>query len=443
MVSAAPAADTARSDTPRSDSPRAPRQRTLRDVVFVEGVRTPFGKAGEQGQYWQTRADDLMVTVIRELLRRQPGLPPEHIDEVAIAASTQIGDQGLTIGRIAAILAGLPKTVPGFAIDRMCAGAMTAVTTVASGIAVGAYDVVIAGGVEHMGHHPMGEGADPNPRFVADKLVDPSALMMGSTAENLHDRYPHLTRQRADAYAVASQQKYAKALANGKIGPDLVPIATRSEQGWGLAGADELPRPGTTLDALKNLRTPFRPHGRVTAGNASGLTDGATGCLLVAADVADELGLPVRMRMVSFAFAGVEPETTGTGPIPATEKALRTAGLTIDDIGLIEINEAFAVQVLAFTEHFGLDDDDERVNPYGGAIAMGHPLASSGVRLMTQLARQFEERPDVRYGLTTLCVGLGMGGTVIWENPHHFAAPRVADAAETADATTETAGSAL
>ncbi|HEY4994146.1 MAG TPA: thiolase family protein [Nakamurella sp.] len=411
-------------------------QRTLRDVVFVEGVRTPFGKAGESGQYAQTRADDLVVKVIRELLRRQPGLPPERIDEVAIAAATQTGDQGLTIGRTAAILAGLPRSVPGFAIDRMCAGAMTAVTTVASGIAVGAYDVVIAGGVEHMGHHPMGDGADPNPRFVADRLVDPSALVMGSTAENLHDRYPELTKQRADAYAVASQHKYAKALADGKIGPDLVPVATRSvEQGWGLAGSDEMPRPGTTLDGLDSLRTPFRPHGRVTAGNSSGLTDGATGCLLVAADVADELDLPVRMRMVAFGFAGVDPETMGAGPIPATEKALGKAGLTIDDIGLIEINEAFAVQVLAFTDHFGIADDDERVNPYGGAIAVGHPLASSGVRLMTQLAREFAERPDVRYGLTTMCVGLGMGGSVIWENPHFVgSAPQIPPTTTTAGA---------
>src|SRR6185312_1165457 len=198
-------------------SAHTPSARTLSDVVFVEGVRTPFGKAGEKGQYAQTRADDLVVKVIRELLRRHPELPPERIDEVAIAAATQIGDQGLTIGRTAGILAGLPRSVPGFAIDRMCAGAMTAVTTVASGIAVGAYDVAIAGGVEHMGRHPMAEGADVNPRFIADKLVDPSALAMGSTAENLHDRYPELTRSRADAYAATSQARYAEAVANGKI----------------------------------------------------------------------------------------------------------------------------------------------------------------------------------------------------------------------------------
>ncbi|MFL6139989.1 MAG: thiolase family protein [Frankiaceae bacterium] len=392
--------------------------RTVRDVVLVDGVRTPFGKAGPTGAYAETRADDMVVRVIRELLRRNPGLPPERVDDVAIAATTQIGDQGLTIGRTAALLAGLPRSVPGFAVDRMCAGAMTAVTTTASGIAFGAYDVVIAGGVEHMGHHPMGEGVDPNPRFLAEKLVDMSALVMGQTAENLHDRYPRLTKERADAFAAASQQRYAKALADGKVQRDLVEVAVRSrELGYGLATADEQPRPDTTVEGLAKLRTPFRPHGRVTAGNAAGLNDGATGCLLAAEDVARELGLPVRMRLVGYAFAGVEPEVMGEGPIPSTEKALARTGLAIGDIGLLELNEAFAVQVLAFLEHFGIADDDPRVNPYGGAIAIGHPLASSGVRLMTQLARQFEERPDVRYGLTAMCVGLGMGGTVIWENP--------------------------
>ncbi|MFJ8439090.1 thiolase family protein [Kitasatospora griseola] len=398
--------------------------RTARDVVFVDGVRTPFGKAGPKGMYHETRADDMVVKCIRELVRRNPNLPVERIDEVAVAATTQIGDQGLTIGRTAALLSGLPKSVPGYAIDRMCAGAMTAVTTTAGGIAFGAYDVVVAGGVEHMGRHPMGEGVDPNPRFVSEKLVDESALFMGMTAENLHDRFPHLTKERCDAYAVRSQEKAAKAYANGDIQPDLVPIAIRNtnpaigETGWGLATTDEPMRPGTTMESLAGLKTPFRPHGNITAGNAAGLNDGATASLLAAEDVARELGLPIRMRMVSFAFAGVEPEVMGIGPVPATEKALAKAGLTIDDIGAFEVNEAFAVQVLAFLDHYGIADDDERVNPYGGAIAFGHPLASSGVRLMTQLARRFEQRPDVRYGLTTMCIGFGMGGTVIWENPH-------------------------
>ncbi|MFK4034543.1 thiolase family protein [Nonomuraea wenchangensis] len=385
--------------------------------MFVDGVRTPFGRSGPKGLYAETRADDLVVRVIRELMRRNPNLPPERVDEVAIAATTQIGDQGLTIGRSAAVLAGLPKTVPGYAIDRMCAGAMTAVTTVAGGIAFGAYDVAIAGGVEHMGRHPMGEGVDPNPRFLSEKLVDPSALVMGMTAENLHDRYPAISKERADAYAVLSQEKAAKAYADGRIQPDLVPTAIRTaEKGWGLAVEDEAPRPGTTMEGLSTLKTPFRPHGHVTAGNSSGINDGATGCVVVAREVAEELGLGPRMRLVSYAFAGVDPEVMGVGPIPSTERALRLAGLDISDIGLFEINEAFAVQVLAFLDHFGIADDDPRVNPYGGAIAYGHPLASSGVRLMTQLARQFGERPDVRYGITTMCVGMGMGGTVIWEN---------------------------
>ncbi len=392
--------------------------RQIRDVVFVDGVRTPFGKA--KGQYAETRADDLVIKCIRELLRRNPSLPPEKVDEVAIAATTQIGDQGLTIGRTASLLAGLPNTTPGYAIDRMCAGAMTAVTTAASGIAFGAYDVAVAGGVEHMGRHPMGEGVDPNPRIIAEKLVDTSALVMGSTAENLHDRYPGITKQRADAFAVASQERAAKAYANDLIQPDLVPIATRSsEQGWGMATADEPMRPGTTLEDLAGLKTPFRPHGRVTPGNAAGINDGATACVLADAQTAAELGLTVKMKLVSYGFAGVEPEVMGIGPVPATEKALRLAGLTIDDIEAFEVNEAFAVQVIAFLEHYGIADDDPRVNPYGGAIAYGHPLASSGVRLMNQLARQFEQRPEVRYGLTTMCVGLGMGGTVIWENPHY------------------------
>jgi acetyl-CoA acyltransferase len=395
--------------------------RELRNVVFVDGVRTPFGKAGSM--YAETRADDLVISCIRELMRRHPELPPDRVDDVAIAATTQIGDQGLTIGRSAALLAGLPRSVPGFAIDRMCAGAMTAVTTVASGIAFGAYDVAIAGGVEHMGHHPMGEGIDPNPRIVAEKLVDESALIMGSTAENIHDRFPALTRERADAFAAASQDRVQQAYETGVIQEALVPVATRSsELGWGLATADEPPRPGTTVDGLANLRTPFRPHGRVTAGNAAGLNDGATACLVAAESVAEELGLPVAMRLVSYAFAGVEPEVMGVGPIPATEKALAKAALAISDIGAFEINEAFAVQVLAFLDHFGIDAADPRVNPYGGAIAFGHPLASSGVRLMIQLARSFRDHPGVRYGLTTMCIGLGMGGSVIWENPSYAAA---------------------
>lgn len=388
-------------------------------VVFIDGVRTPFGRAGEKGMYWQTRADDLIVAAMMGLIERVPGLPLDRVDDVAIAATTQEGDQGLTLGRTASILAGLPLSVPGYALDRMCAGGMTAVTSIAGAIAMGAYDVAIAGGVEHMGRHPLGRDIDPNPRFLSEKLVSPDALNMGITAERLHDRFPHLTKERADLFGMRSQQKVEAAYQAGNIQPDLIPVATRNADGYGLATEDEGRRPDTTMEALADLKTPFRPHGKVTAGNASPLTDGATVSLLGSEAFATEHALPIKMRLVSFAFAGVEPEVMGIGPIPSTEKALRKAGLTIDDIGLFELNEAFAVQVLSLLDHFGIDDDDPRVNPWGGAIALGHPLAASGVRLMIQLARQFEQRPDVRYGLTAMCVGLGQGGSVIWENPHY------------------------
>ena len=388
-----------------------------RSVVLVDAVRTPFGKAGSL--YAGTRADDLIVRAMRGLLERNPKIAPTDIDDVAIAAATQSGDQGMNIGRSATLLAGLPTSVPGYSIDRWCAGALTAMTTIAGSIAMGAYDLGIAGGVEHMGNHPMGEGMDPNPRYLAEKIVEQDALAMGNTAERLHDRFPAITKERADKYALGSQEKTAKAYAAGKIQKDLIPTATRSaELGWGVATVDEPPRPGTTMEALAALKTPFRPAGRVTAGNAAGLNDGATASLLASEDFAKEKGLSIKARLVTFAFAGVEPEVMGYGPVPATEKALKKAGLSISDIGLFEINEAFAVQVLAFLDHFGIADDDPRVNPVGGAIAVGHPLASSGVRLALNLARSFEEHPEVRYGITTMCIGLGMGGTIIWENPH-------------------------
>jgi acetyl-CoA acyltransferase len=388
-----------------------------RTVVLVDAVRTPFGKAG--GMYAGTRADDLMVRAIRGLLERNPKIDPASIEDVAIAAATQTGDQGMNIGRSAALLSGLPNTVPGYSIDRWCAGALTAVTTIAGAIAMGTNEIAIAGGVEHMGNHPMGEGMDPNPRYLAERIVEQDALAMGATAERLHDRFPQLTKERADRYAMNSQVKTAKAYADGKIQRDLIPTAARSaELGWTVATADEAPRPQTTMEGLAGLKTPFRPAGRVTPGNSSGLNDGATAALLASEEKALELGLTIKAKMVTYAFAGVEPEIMGYGPVPSTLKALKQAGLKIEDIGAFEVNEAFAVQVIAFLDHFGIADDDLRVNPYGGAIAVGHPLASSGVRLMLNLARTFESQPEVRYGITTMCIGLGMGGTVIWENPN-------------------------
>ncbi|PWU24668.1 MAG: acetyl-CoA C-acyltransferase [Candidatus Rokuibacteriota bacterium] len=389
--------------------------RELREVFFVDGLRTAFGRAGSEGIFWRTRADDMAVKVVRELLRRHPSLPPERVGDVVMAATAQVGDQGLTLGRDVALLAGLPQSVPGFAVDRMCAGALTAITSAAGEIAMGAVDVAIAGGVEHMGHHPMGAEVDFNPRFVAESLVDASAAVMGQTAENLHDRFPSLTRTDADAYALRSQQRSGHAWENGVMGETVVPMAVFTDEGWTVPERDQFLRPDTTMEGLARLPTPFRAGGRVTAGNSAGLTDGAAACLLASADATEELGLEPRLRLVSFAYAGVEPELMGLGPVPATRRALELAGLALDDIGLFEVNEPFAVQVLTWCAGLELDPGDERINPYGGAIACGHPLAATGVRLVAQLAQGLRARPDARYGLTALCIGMGMGAAVVWE----------------------------
>jgi acetyl-CoA acyltransferase len=387
----------------------------LRDACYIDGVRLPIGRAKDTGYYGQTRADDMSVRVIQTLLERNDGLDPARIDDIAWAATAQVGDQGLTLGRSLAVLAGLPKSVPGYAIDRMCAGALTAIVHSGNAIRVGGQQVVIAGGVEHMGHHPMGAEVDPNPRFLTDRLVDPSALIMGNTAENLHDEHPEITRDRTDEYSLQSQERTAKAMADGVFDDHVVPMTVFSDEGWKVVRTDEHPRPGTTMESLQSLQSPFRPGGLVTAGNAAGLNDGAGAVLLADREVADELGLQPKMRIVDFAFAGVEPETMGYGPIPATDKLFAKTGLSMDDIDVVDVNEAFAVQVVAFLDHYDLSLDTAKVNPYGGAIALGHPLAFSGARLAMQVASFFDRHDDARYGITTMCVGLGMGASVLWE----------------------------
>jgi acetyl-CoA acyltransferase len=389
--------------------------REAREVFFVDGVRTPFGKAGPKGQYWRTRADDLGVKVVRELLRRNPAIPAERIGDVVLAATAQVGDQGLTLGRDVALLAGIPDSVPGFAVDRMCAGALTAVTAAAGEITLGAVDVALAGGIEHMGHHPMGADVDFNPRFVSERLIDESAASMGQTAENLHDRYPAITKERADAFAVQSQQRAAAAWENGVMQETVVPMAVFTDDGWILAERDEFLRADTSLEGLAALKPAFRAGGRVTAGNSAGLTDGATAAFLAAEDTVAELGITPKLRLVGYAYAGVEPHLMGYGPVPATKRVLEQAGITIDDVDLFELNEPFAVQVLTWCDELGIAADDPRLNPYGGAIACGHPLAATGVRLIAQLAYGLRERGG-RYGLTALCIGMGMGCAILWEN---------------------------
>ena len=395
--------------------------RELQEVVYVDGVRTAFGKAGQGGLFWKTRADDMGVKVVRELLRRNPEAPAERIGDVVMAATAQVGDQGLTLGRDVGLLAGLPHTVPGFAVDRMCAGALTATTAAAGEIAMGACDLAIAGGIEHMGHHPMGEDVDFNPRFVSERLIDESAAVMGQTAENLHDAFPALTKAAADRYAAESQRRASEAWADPEsvFASTVVPMSVFTDEGWKIADRDEFLRPETTVEGLAELRTPFRAGGRVTAGNSAGLTDGATAALLASQSAALELGLEPRMCLVGFAYAGVEPHLMGLGPVPATERVLERAGIGIEDVGLFELNEPFAVQVLTWCDGMGVAPDDPRLNPYGGAIACGHPLAATGVRLMAQLAYGFEQRPDARYGLTALCIGMGMGAALLWENARH------------------------
>jgi len=389
--------------------------RAAREVFFVDGVRTPFGKAGPKGQFWRTRADDLGVKVVRELLRRNPSVPVERIGDVAFAATAQVGDQGLTLGRDVALLAGLPESVPGFAVDRMCAGALTAVTAAAGEIALGAVDVAVAGGVEHMGHHPMGDDVDFNPRFVSERLIDESAAVMGQTAENLHDLFPAITKERADAFALQSQQRATAAWQNGVMTETVVPLTVFTDDGWKLAERDEFLRPDTSMEGLAQLKPAFRAGGRVTAGNSAGLTDGATASFLAAEDAVDELGLQPKLRLVGYAYAGVAPHLMGIGPVPATQRVLEQAALTLDDVDLFELNEPFAVQVLTWCDELGISPDDPRLNPYGGAIACGHPLAATGVRLVAQLAYGLRER-NGRYGLTALCIGMGMGCAVLWEN---------------------------
>src|SRR5918996_2287637 len=253
----------------------------------------------------------MAVKAVRELLRRNPQLPPERIDDVAFAATAQVGDQGLTLGRDVALLAGLPETVPGFAVDRMCAGALTATTAGAGEIAMGAADVVLVGGVEHMGHHPMGDDVDFNPRFLSERIVDESAAVMGETAENLHDAFPHLTREDADRFAVESQRKASQAWDEGVMDEIVVPMSVFTDEGWTVAQRDEFLRPDTTMEGLASLRTPFRTAGRVTAGNSAGLTDGATAALIASEQAAAEYGLQPKMRLVGFAHPGGQPGLIG------------------------------------------------------------------------------------------------------------------------------------
>ena len=390
--------------------------RTLNNVVVVDAVRTAFGRAGEKGLFWNTRADDLIVPLLKALIQRNPKITPEMIEDNIWGVTNQMKEQGGTIGRVVSMLADWGYGIPGCSIDRMCAGGLSAIGFATAYVASGMADCLIAGGVEHMGHLPMGFMRDPHPRSL-EVMGGPSALNMGLTAENLHERFPEFTREMADRYAERCQQNADRAIRAGKMKEMIIPLEVEMADGTRvMADRDQPPRPSTTLEGLKDLKTPFKEGGHVTAGNASGLNDGACAVLIMNEDKARELGLRPRMRWVASAVAAVDPTIMGIAPVPATQKALEKAGLTMDDMDLVELNEAFAVQALYFMERMGMGWDDARVNRWGGSIAYGHPLAASGPRLVAFLAGLFKEDPQARYGLTTMCVGRGQGYSIIWEN---------------------------
>lgn len=392
------------------------------EAYLVGGVRTPVGRYG--GSLSAVRPDDLAALVVGEAVRRV-GLDPARteLDEVILGAANQAGEDNRNVARMAVLLAGLPDTVPGITVNRLCASGMSAVTMAAQAIRAGDADLLVAGGVESMTRAPWvqakpekawakpGAAFDtsigwrfPNPRLAAR---DKATFTMPETAEEVA-RVDGITRAEADAFAVRSQQRAAAAIAAGRFAPEIVGVPVRD----GEVLVDEGPRPDTTLEVLARLRPVVAGGEVVTAGNSSALNDGASAVLVASAEAVERHGLTPRARIVIGTSAALAPEIMGLGPVPATEKALRRSGLSLDDIGAVELNEAFASQSLACIRRLGLDED--RVNADGGAIALGHPLGSSGSRLLVTLMGRME-REDSRYGLATMCVGVGQGAAVILE----------------------------
>jgi 3-oxoadipyl-CoA thiolase len=398
-------------------------------AFLVDGVRTPIGNIG--GALAEARPDDLAAHVIRELVARHPGLDPARIGDVILGCANQAGEDNRDVARMAALLAGLPETVPGETVNRLCASGMAAAAHAARAIMVGDGDVYVAGGVESMTRAPyvMSKSAKPfgrdmelfdtslGWRFVNPRLRDAHGVdTMGQTAENVAERLG-ISRADQDVYACRSQSKAAAARARGRFAREIVPVdVPAGRKGTVRVEQDEFLRPDTSLETLAKLRPAFRTDGggSVTAGNSSGLNDGAAALLIASERACAEFGLEPLARIVTTAVAGVEPRVMGLGPVPATREALRKAGLTLDDLDLLEFNEAFAAQVLGCLRQLGVADDDERVNPSGGAIALGHPLGMSGARLLLTAARDLEER-GARRALCTMCVGVGQGMATVLE----------------------------
>jgi acetyl-CoA acyltransferase len=377
----------------------------MREVVIVDSVRTPIGRAGrDQSYYKEIRADELGVFCVQELLRRQPALNPAEIEDVVWGCANQSGEQSLNLGRMIALLSGLPVEVAGATVDRQCGSSLQAVNFAAQAIMAGAGEVAIAGGVEHMTRIPMGAGVNPNQRLL--ETFPPDMFLMGMTAERLAEMYG-IKRSDADAFACRSNQRAVAARERFKH--EIVPVTL---PGGGPVDVDQGPRAETTVAKLAALKPSFKPDGQVTAGNSSQISDGAAAVLLMSAERAKALNLQPKVRVRATAVAGVRPEIMGWGPVPATQKVLDRAGLKVGDIGLWEINEAFAAQVLACNT--ALKIHEERFNVNGGAIALGHPLGCSGARLVVTLVHEMARR-GVPLGVATMCIGIGQGIATVFE----------------------------
>ena len=401
----------------------------MTDAFILDGIRTPIGSLG--GQLAGVRADDLAAHVIASLLARQSALDPTRITDVIVGCANQAGDDNRNVARMAALLAGLPHTVPGETVNRLCASGMSAVANAARAVQCGDGDVYVAGGVENMTRAPyvMGKASKPYARDIelfdtslGWRFVNPEMKRrygvdsMGQTAEHVAEQHA-ISRDDQDAFAVRSQRKAAAARASGRFVPEIAPVSIAQKKGDAqVVAVDEFIRADTTLETLATLKPAFRTDGKgsVTAGNASGLNDGAAALLIGSAQAAQSIGAAPLARVVTTAVAGVEPRVMGLGPVPASRLALAKAGLTMADIGVIELNEAFAAQAIGCLRELGVADDDPRVNPNGGAIALGHPLGMSGARILLSAAHELQ-RSGARYALATMCVGVGQGMATILE----------------------------
>ena len=396
------------------------------DIFICDAVRTPFGRYG--GALAGVRTDDLAAVPLQALRDRNSRVDWSRIDDVILGCTNQAGEDNRNVARMALLLAGLPETVPGATVNRLCGSSMEAIVQAARAIGSGEMDLVVAGGVESMSRAPfvMGKAEGPfartvrledttlgwrfvNPRMQAACGID----SMAETAENVASEY-HISRADQDAFAWRSQQRAAAAMADGRLADEIVPVAVTQRKGTASVIVDEHPRPDTTLEALARLKPIVRPDGTITAGNASGINDGACALLLASARAVTEFGLRPRARYAGSAVAGVAPRVMGIGPVPATRKLLGRTGLAIEQMDVIELNEAFAAQALAVLRELGVPDDAPHVNPLGGAIALGHPLGASGARLVTTAMYQLA-RVQGRYALCTMCIGVGQGIAMVIE----------------------------